>query len=99
MPTGPDRARRKRNRWQIAGILLRNLGEAMERLTAQQSASLRQAAAKIGPRPPEAEPIVPTKPPSVPPAEKRRLARCVEREALYDRIVSFANKAGRFLPL
>ena len=85
---GAPQAQQVADRWH----LLRNLGEAMERLTAQQSASLRQAAAKMGPIVSETEATMPAKSPSVPPAEKRRLERCVEREALYDRIAALRQQ-------
>ena len=85
---GAPQAQQVADRWH----LLRNLGEAMQRLTAQQSGSLRQAAEHMGRIVSKTEATVPTKQPSVPPDEKRRLERCAQREALYNRIVSLRQQ-------
>lgn len=85
---GAPQAQQVADRWH----LLRNLGETMERLTAQHRPSLQQAAAKIAPPSSETAATIPVKPPSVSQAEQRRLERCMEREALYDRILSLRQQ-------
>jgi transposase len=79
---GAPQAKQVADRWH----LLRNLGEAMERLTAQHATHLRQAAKQNQAAKPEA-PVPPeTSPARLPHAEQRRLERCAAREALYNKV-------------
>lgn len=81
---GAPQAQQVADRWH----LLRNLGEAMERLAAQHGRSLRQAAEQLSPTP-EPQPIrLETPAPSLPPAlvEQRRLQRCEKRLAQYTQV-------------
>ena len=66
--------------------LLRNLGEAIERLTAQQAPHLRQAARQNQEAKRETPPLKETVPAPVSRVEQRRLARCGEREAHYNKV-------------
>ncbi len=83
---GAPQAKQVADRWH----LLRNLGEAMERLTAQHSPHLRQAAKQMQPSrevtPVEVQPV------RLPPSEQRRLERCEQREELYHQVKNFRQK-------
>ena len=81
---GVPQAQQVADRWH----LLRNLGEAMERLTAQQGPSLRQAAEQLSPTPVPQPIILETPAPSLPPVlvEQRRLQRCEKRLAQYTQV-------------
>ena len=87
---GAPQAKQVADRWH----LLRNLGEAMERLTAQHSSHLRQAAKQMQPTPnvpfveeaPPVEPVEEVPPVRLPSSEQQRLQRCQQREELYHQI-------------
>jgi transposase len=79
---GAPQAQQVADRWH----LLHNLGEAMQRLTAQHTASLRQAAAQTLSSVSETENAVLTQGAAPRGAELRRLERGTEREALYNQI-------------
>jgi len=87
---GAPQAEQVADRWH----LLHNLGEAMQRLTAQHSSHLRQAAKQMQPTSnapfvEEAllvEPIEELPPIRLPSAEQQRLQRCQQREELYHQI-------------
>jgi transposase len=78
---GAPQAEHVADRWH----LLHNLGEAMERLTAQHATHLRQATKRMQPPLPEVPPAEQT-PVRLPRFEQRRLERCAAREALYNRM-------------
>jgi transposase len=79
---GAPQAEHVADRWH----LLHNLGEAIERLTAQHATHLRQAVKRMQPTTPEVPSAEETPPVRLPRFEQRRLERCAEREALYNRI-------------
>ena len=78
---GSPQAQQVVDRWH----LLRNLGEAMERLTAQHGPDLRQAAHHTLSPEPEL-PAVAIEAAHVPRVEQQRLERCQQRQACYQQI-------------
>jgi len=85
---GAPQAQHVADRWH----LLPNLGEAMQRLTAQHAAHLRQAAKQMLAPKPEASFAEESQPVRLPRAEQRRLERCEQRLALYNRIMALRQQ-------
>ncbi len=86
---GAPEARQVADRWH----LLRNLGEAMERLTAQHSSAFRLAAQhsqQMPDSPPQPEVLVR----KASPVEQRRLDRCEKREALYHQVKALREQGN-----
>lgn len=77
---GAPQAEHVADRWH----LLRNLGEAMERLTAQHAPLLRQAAEQSKPVP--SAPLVEEQSVPLPPCEQQRLAHRSHRLACYQKV-------------
>jgi len=87
---GAPQAEQVADRWH----LLHNLGEAMQRLTAQHSSHLRQAAKQMQPTR-DATPVEPGEevpPVRLPSSEQQRLQRCEQREELYNQIKSLRQQ-------
>ena len=79
---GAPQAQQVADRWH----LLRNLGEAMESLTAQHTTPLRQAANPPPLATPETSVSSETSSARLPKVERLRLDRCAAREALYNQV-------------
>jgi transposase len=79
---GAPQAQQVADRWHV----LRNLGEAIERLTAQHTSDLREAAQQIAPAlaPPQTMEV--SAPAPLPATQQRRLARQEKRHERYDQI-------------
>ena len=87
---GAPQAQQGADRWH----LLDNLGDAMQRLTAQHAPTLRQAAQKMGPQTLEVQTPLPTEPMALPQAEQRRRERSAEREACYQKVHALRQQGG-----
>jgi transposase len=79
---GAPAAQQVADRWH----LLDNLGDAMQRLTAQHAPALSQAAEKMRPKTAEAQTPLPAEPMALPRAEQRRREHSTEREACYHKV-------------
>src|SRR5579871_855792 len=79
---GAPQAQQVADRWHV----LRNLGEAMERLTAQQTPHLREAAQQMAPAVAETQTSAVSAPAPLPASQQRQRARQEKRHERYDQI-------------
>jgi len=85
---GAPQAEQVADRWH----LLHNLGEAIERLTAQHTSHMREAAQQLAPAVASPETSEVSAPPTLPATEQRRLARQQQRHECYDQIKEFRRQ-------